>query len=201
MPSRCKFSTSWISRHSESLRFRTVAGIVLLAASFDARKRRAPATNSYMPASPSGAGRTRIACKTPCNRMLSANSRSLVSSKIRRGLVVDSRILSNGISRTEEPPGGTVIASLATVVVFISFLVLSSQAFGLILFGQKQGRRTAVCLSDNPQLATRVRSIAAQEPESVLKAVVVFVLVLVGQIAPVAGDMPPKEITLFLASL
>src|ERR1700730_11054804 len=174
MPSRCKFSTSWISRHSESLRFRTVAGIVLLAASFDARKRRAPATNSYMPASPSGAGRTRIACKTPCNRMLSANSRSLVSPKTRRGLVVDSRILSNGISWTDEPPDGTVFASLLTIVVFISFLVLSLQAFRLILFGQKQGRRRAVCLSDHPQLVTYIGSITAQDPESVLKAVVVL---------------------------
>src|SRR6266403_2128531 len=82
-----------------------------------------------------------------------------------------------------------------------SFCVLSSQAFRLILFGQKQGRRRAVCLSDNPQFVTRVRSIAAQEPESVLNAVVVFVLVLVGQIAPVAGDMPGKEITRILTSL
>src|SRR5882724_6027317 len=80
---------SWISRHSESLRFRTVAGIVLLVANFDARKRRAPATNSYALPSPSGTGRTRIACQTPCNRMLSANSRSLVSSKTRRALVVN----------------------------------------------------------------------------------------------------------------
>src|SRR5467141_441119 len=191
---------SWISRHSESLRSRTVAGIVLLVANFDARKRRAPATNSYALPSPSGTGRTRIACKTPCNRMLSANSRSLVSSKTRRGLVVDSRIRSNGISRTDESPGGAV-SLLAAIVAFISFCVLSSQALRLILFGQKQGRRRAVCLSDNPQLVTRVRSIAAQEPESVLNAVVVFVLVLVGQIAPVAGDMPGKEIMRILTSL
>jgi len=50
-------------------------------------------------------------------------------------------------------------------------------------------------------LFTRVRSIAAQEPESVLNAVVVFVLVLVGQIAPVAGDIPGKEIKRILTSL
>jgi len=51
-----------------------------------------------------------------------------------------------------------------------------SQAFRLILFGQKQvvAERSASVI--NPQLVTCVRSIAAQEPESVLNAVVVFVL-------------------------
>ena len=51
----------------------------------------------------SGAGRTRIACKTPRNSMSSANSRSLVSSQTQRRSVVDSRIRSNGISRTDNP--------------------------------------------------------------------------------------------------
>jgi hypothetical protein len=114
---------------------------------------------------------------------------------------VNSRIRSNGISRIDEPPGGAVFSSLATIVVFIFFVVLSSQAFRLILFGQKQGRQRAVALSDDPELLARIRSITAQEPESVLKAMVVFLLVLVGQIAPVTGDMARKEIMRLLAGL
>jgi len=68
----CRFSIKRISCASASVRFRTVAGIVLLPANFDARKRRAPATSSYTPFAPSCDGRTRIACKTPCNWMLAA---------------------------------------------------------------------------------------------------------------------------------
>ena len=75
-----------------------VAGVLSCFASFEARKRRAPATSSYIPASPSGSGRTRIGCRTPCCLMFSASSASFVSSKTRRGFVLDSRIFASGIS-------------------------------------------------------------------------------------------------------
>jgi len=67
-----------------------------------------------------------------------------------------------------ETTGGTAFTSLATIVVIISFLLLFSNSFGLIFFGQQERGYGAVRFGDNPQLVAGVCAIGAQEPEPVL---------------------------------
>src|SRR6266480_5237661 len=69
-------------------------------------------------------------------------------------------------------------------------LLLFSKSCGLIFFGQQERGYGAVRFRDNPQLVASLCAVGAQEPEPVLYAVVVFVPVLVGQIAPLCGIKP-----------
>src|SRR6266550_2359677 len=94
--SRCRFSMSAISRAVESSKRSTIAGIVSLPASFDARQRRSPAMISYW----SPAGRTRIGCRTPCSRIEAASSASVSSCHVIRGCPGLGITFSSGISRT-----------------------------------------------------------------------------------------------------
>src|SRR5437867_128365 len=94
--SRCRFSIRAISRAVESSKRSTIAGIVSLPASFDARQRRSPAMISYsLPA-----GRTRIGCSTPCSRMDAASSASVSSCQVIRGCPGFGITFSSGMSRT-----------------------------------------------------------------------------------------------------
>src|SRR5438445_4462143 len=79
--SRCRFSISAISSAVASSNRSTIAGIVSLPASFEARHRRSPA----MIWKSSPAGRTRIGCSTPCSRIDAASSWSDSSWKVMRG--------------------------------------------------------------------------------------------------------------------
>src|SRR5438128_1235715 len=101
----------------------------------------------------------------------------------------------------DETGGGTAFTSLATIVVLISFLLLFSKSFGLIFFGQQERGHGAVRFRDNPQLVASLCAVGAQEPETVLLAVVVFLAVLVGQNAPFAVDMAREEFARLLSCL
>src|SRR5438105_12798313 len=79
--SRCRFSMRAISSAVASSKRSTIAGIVSLPASFEARQRRSPA----MIWKSSPAGRTRIGCSTPCSRIDAASSWSVSSWKVIRG--------------------------------------------------------------------------------------------------------------------
>src|SRR6267143_5243455 len=94
--SRCRFSMSAISSAVASSNRSTIAGIVSLPASLDARQRRSPAMISYsLPA-----GRTRIGCNTPCSRIDAASSASVSSCHVMRGCPGFGITFSTGISRT-----------------------------------------------------------------------------------------------------
>src|SRR2546427_766743 len=94
--SRCRFSMRAISRAVESSKRSTIAGIVSLPASFDARQRRSPAMISYsLPA-----GRTRIGWSTPCSRIDAASSASVSSCQVVRGCEGLATTFSSGSSRT-----------------------------------------------------------------------------------------------------
>src|SRR5437588_6661839 len=93
--SRWRFSIIETSRAVSSSKSTTMAGIVSRCASREARQRRSPAMSSYwLPT-----GRTRIGCRTPCSRMLSASSVSESSSYESRGCAGLGRIRSIGTSR------------------------------------------------------------------------------------------------------
>src|SRR5438552_1539122 len=94
--SRWRFSMSAISSAVASSKRSTIAGIVSLPASFDARQRRSPAMISY----PSPAGRTRIGCSTPCSRIDAASSPSVSSCQVIRGCDGFGLTRSSGMSRT-----------------------------------------------------------------------------------------------------
>src|SRR5437773_4821408 len=94
--SRCRFSISAISSAVASSKRSTIAGIVSLPASLEARQRRSPAMISYsLPA-----GRTRIGCSTPCSRIEAASSASVSSCHVMRGCPGFGITFSTGISRT-----------------------------------------------------------------------------------------------------
>src|SRR5438034_8054329 len=94
--SRCRFSMSAISSAVASSKRSTIAGIVSLPASLEARQRRSPAMISYsLPA-----GRTRIGCSTPCSRIDAASSASVSSCHVMRGCPGFGITFSTGISRT-----------------------------------------------------------------------------------------------------
>jgi hypothetical protein len=70
--------------------------------------------------------------------MFSASSASFASSNKRRGLLLDSLIFASGMSCIEETTGGAVFVPLATIVAFISILLLFSESCGpSILRGAK----------------------------------------------------------------
>src|SRR6266850_3176914 len=94
--SRCRFSMSAISSAVASSNRSTIAGIVSLPASLDARQRRSPAMISYsLPA-----GRTRIGWSTPCSRIEAASSARVSSCHVMRGCPGFGITFSSGISRT-----------------------------------------------------------------------------------------------------
>src|SRR5438132_11584841 len=94
--SRCRFSIRAISSAVASSKRSTIAGMVSLPASFDARQRRSPAMISYW----SPAGRTRIGCRTPCSRIDAASSASVSSCQVIRGCPGFGITFSSGMSRT-----------------------------------------------------------------------------------------------------
>src|SRR2546430_6421264 len=94
--SRCRFSMSAISSAVASSKRSTIAGIVSLPASLEARQRRSPAMISYsLPA-----GRTRIGLSTPCSRIDAASSASVSSCHVMRGWPGFGITFSSGMSRT-----------------------------------------------------------------------------------------------------
>jgi hypothetical protein len=56
-----------------------------------------------------------------------------------------------------------------------------------VLTGQKQGRDRAVRLRNQPNCFVGVRAVTAQEPESVLQAVLVLPAIFLGNISPLCG--------------
>src|SRR6266849_1410052 len=98
----------------------------------------------------------------------------------------------------DEATGRPAFTSLATIVVLMAYFSFFSKSVGLVFLGQQEGRHRAVRFCDNPQLVACVCSIAAQEPEPVLEAVVVFLSVLVGQIAPLAANVEREELARLL---
>src|SRR5438874_3223034 len=94
--SRCRFSIRAISSAVASSKRSTIAGMVSLPASFEARQRRSPAMISY--SSPDG--RTRIGCSTPCSRIDAASSASVSSCQVIRGCPGFGITFWSGMSRT-----------------------------------------------------------------------------------------------------
>src|SRR5581483_5422995 len=96
MSSRCRFSTTWASMASASVSLTTRTGMESSSAILAARRRRAPATTSYLLGSNS---RTKRGARTPCVLKLAASSSRLLSSNRFRGLLADSISAATGTLR------------------------------------------------------------------------------------------------------
>src|ERR1700719_4576141 len=98
-----------------------------------------------------------------------------------------------GISCTEETTGGTVLLASTAIAVLI-FLFSFFNSFRESVFVGKQKRCVGtVGLGDDPDDLVGGGSIAAEEPETVLQAVLVFLAVFFGDVAPIAGYVPRQE--------
>src|SRR5262249_487660 len=83
-------------------------------------------------------------------------------------------------------------ASFASLRSFL-FGSFSQKFLGLIFYGEQKCGQIAVSLRDNPEAIPGICFVGAQEPETMLKAVVVFFAILLIQIAPLAMDVAREE--------
>src|SRR5271163_2351389 len=70
----------------------------------------------------------------------------------------------------------------------------SLDSYDSILIGQQKRGVRAVRFGNDPQAVTGGGAVAAEEPETFLQAELVFLLIFLGDFAPIARDMARKEL-------